>query len=118
MKLHEVVDKLGLTVKAGQAGLDREVTGGYASDLLSDVIANAREGDIWVTLQVHENVVAVSLLAKVAAVIMVGGREPAADTALKAEAEGIPMLSTEMSTFETVALLSDLGIRGGRRLGT
>jgi len=118
MKVREVVDKLGLTVKAGGEGLDREVTGGYASDLLSDVMANAREGDIWVTLQVHENVVAVALLTKIAAVIMVGDREPAANAAENADAEGIPMLSTSMTTFETVALLHDMGIRGGRRVGT
>jgi len=118
MKVREVVDKLGLTVKAGGEGLDREVTGGYASDLLSDVMANAREGDIWVTLQVHENVVAVALLTKIAAVILVGDREPSADTTEKADTEGIPILSTGMTAFETVAILNDLGIRGGRRVGT
>lgn len=118
MKVREVVDKLGLTVKAGGEGLNREVTGGYASDLLSDVMANAREGDIWVTLQVHENVVAVATLTKIAAVILVGDRGPAEDAAEQADAEGIPMLSTDMTAFETVAQLHDLGIIGGRRVGT
>jgi len=110
MKVREVVDKLGLTVHAGEAGLDREVAGGYASDLLSDVMANANSGDIWVTLQVHQNVAAVALLTKVAAVVLVGGREPAPETAEKADASGIPILSTTRRTFETVALLSGLGI--------
>ena len=117
MKVSEIVDRLGLTVKAGSSGLDREVTGGYASDLLSDVIANARDGDIWVTLQVHQNVVAVAMLTRIAAVILVGSREPAEDAAESADAEGIPVLSTGMTAFETVALLHDIGIEGGRRVG-
>ena len=117
MRVREVVEKLDMEVKAGEAGLDREVTGGYASDLLSDVMANAREGDIWVTLQVHENVVAVALLTKVSGVILVGGRDPASSTAENADSEGIPILSTGMSTFETVASLHDLGVSGGRQAG-
>jgi predicted transcriptional regulator len=118
MKVSEIVDKLGLTVKAGSAGLDREVTGGYVSDLLSDVMANARDGDVWVTLQVHQNIVAVSTLTGIAGVILVGSRDPAEDAAESADAEGIPVLSTERTAFETVALLHDIGIEGGRRVGS
>jgi hypothetical protein len=58
MKLVNVVDELSLTVKTAQGGLDREVQGGYASDLLSDVMANSHEGDIWVTIQGHPNIAA------------------------------------------------------------
>lgn len=115
MNISEVAEKLDLSVKAGAGSLDQEVTGGYVSDLLSDVMANAREGDIWVTLQVHENVVAVAVLTKVAAVIIIGGREPAEEASEKADAEGIPMLSTDMTAFETVARLHEMGIKGGRR---
>ena len=42
MLVKEVAEKLGLKILA--AGNDQEVTGGYVSDLLSDVIANAEEG--------------------------------------------------------------------------
>jgi len=70
-----------------------------------------------VTLQVHENVVAVALLAKISAIIMVADRVPADDTVQQADKEGVPMLSTEKSSFETVALLSAMGIEGGRRSG-
>ncbi len=62
MKLKEIIDRLELKVAAAGENLDREVAGGYASDLLSDVMANSREGDIWVTLQAHPNIIAVASL--------------------------------------------------------
>ena len=68
MKLEEVVNQTGMKVESAQEKLDREVSGGYASDLLSDVMANSREGDVWVTLQVHPNIIAVATLKDLAAV--------------------------------------------------
>jgi len=64
---------LGCTVEAGSGGLDNDVKCGYASDLLSDVMAHAGEGDIWVTVQAHQNIVAVATLAELSAVIVAGG---------------------------------------------
>jgi len=58
MTLNEVVNSLGLTVCCGGDKLQHEVAGGYASDLLSDVIANSKPGSVWVTMQVHVNIVA------------------------------------------------------------
>lgn len=60
MKLKEVVEKLNLEVKTGLDRLDNEVTGGYAGDLLSDILANGKEGNLWITLQIHQNIVAVA----------------------------------------------------------
>lgn len=117
MNVNEVVEKLGLKVEAGRNGLDREVTGGYTSDLLSDVMANAREGNIWVTLQIHENIIAVAILAKIAAVIITGSREPAAGVTQQADTEGLPILSTEKSTFETVVTLGGIGVDSGQFSG-
>jgi predicted transcriptional regulator len=113
--VRDVVDQLGLKVRAGGGRLDREITGGYASDLLSDVMAHAREGDVWVTLQIHQNVVAVAVLTKAAAVITVGGREPAEDTVQSAEEKGIPLLTTELTAFEVVSRLHDAGVDRGQQ---
>ena len=59
MKLHEIVKELGLEIKSKVSNLDKEVSGGYASDLLSDIIANAKKDDIWITLQMHKNIIEV-----------------------------------------------------------
>jgi predicted transcriptional regulator len=114
MTLEEVVKALKLQVRAGASELDREVVGGYASDLLSDVIAGAREGDLWITLQLHQNIVAVAFLNNLAGIVVVGGREPDPDTLEKAEDQGIPLLVTSMRAYEVAGRLYEMGIR---RLG-
>ena len=60
MNLAEIARKLQFDVMSGEESLTCEIRGGYASDLISDVIANAQEGDLWVTLQTHQNTVAVA----------------------------------------------------------
>jgi predicted transcriptional regulator len=110
MKLAKIVEELALTVEAAQGRLDREVKGGYVSDLLSDVMANSREGDVWVTIQGHPNIVAVATLRDLAGVILANGRKPDTETVQRADEEKIPLLCTSLPTFEVVGRLSRLGI--------
>ncbi len=105
MKVSELVKKLDLTVYSGEKGLDREITGGYVSDLLSDVMGNAREGEIWITLQVHQNVMAIASLKDLAAVILVNSLEPQENTVRHSNEEDIPLLGTNLSTFEIAGKL-------------
>ncbi len=114
MTVSEVVERAGLAVKTAADHLNADVTGGYAGDLLSGVMANANEGDVWVTWHVHPNIVAVALVAKLAAIILVGGREPEEDTARKAEEEGFPILVTELPAFEVIGRLHEMGVSGLR----
>ena len=112
MKVREIVTYLKLDVKAGADGLDNEITGGYASDLLSDVIANSQEGNLWVTLQIHKNVLAVASLKELAGIILVNGREPDKETLQKAVEEKIPVLTSNLPAFEVIGRLYALGITG------
>ena len=65
MKLVSVVKELGLKTHCG-ANLSDEVVGGYVGDLLSDVMAGATEGQIWITRQIHPNIIAVAALKELA----------------------------------------------------
>ncbi len=112
MKLADLIHGLDLKVRSARAGLDRKVAGGYASDLLSDVLAHAAEGDLWITLQTHVNVVAVASMKGLCGVVVVNGREPAEDTTEKAEAEGVPILVSHLPAFELAGRLYGLGLRG------
>lgn len=112
MKLSELVEKLGLQVKTAKDGLDGEVTGGYVSDLLSDVLANSRQGNVWVTLQIHQNIVAVASMKEIAGIILVNGRQPEQETIEKAETEDIPIMVTDLPAFELVGRLYGLGVTG------
>ncbi|MBR8534141.1 serine kinase [Carboxylicivirga sediminis] len=100
MKVADIIEKLDLKVIGGEEGLQNEITGGYTSDLLSDVMGNVDEGDVWITLQTHRNVMAVASLKEVAAVIIVKGLEADENTINQSNDEGIPLLSSEMETFE------------------
>jgi hypothetical protein len=112
MKLEEIVRELGMEVKSGAQNLPREVAGGYASDLLSDVMAHAAKDYLWVTLQVHQNIVAVAVLKELAGIILVNNREPDLQTLARAEEEGIAVLLTDLPAFEIVGRLYQLGLRG------
>jgi len=105
MTVAEVVKELNLNVLSGAQGLHKSVTGGYVSDLLSDVMGSANEGYIWVTLQTHKNVMAIASLKDLSAVILVKGLQPDADTIIHSEAEGIPVLGTSEKTFEITGKL-------------
>ena len=112
MNLSDVVQRMNLKVYAGRAELQQTISGGYASDLLSDVMAHGRKDQLWVTLQVHPNIVAVAVLKDLAAIVLVNGREPAADTIEQAEQKKIPILGTPLSTFDFAGKLYGLGIKG------
>jgi predicted transcriptional regulator len=112
MILQEIVEKLQLKVCTSDGRLDQVVTGGYASDLLSNVMGKAPDKAVWVTLQTHANIVAVALLVGIAGIIIAGGQQPAPETLAKAEQEGIPIFATSLPTFEVVGRLYQLGIQG------
>ncbi len=111
MTLGDIVEALALEVRAGSDQMDRVVEGGYVSDLLSDVIAGAKEGDLWVTLQLHQNVVAVAFLNNLAGIVIVGGREPEPETLEKAEEQGVPVMVSGLPAYEVVGRLYQMGIR-------
>ena len=112
MTVREIAEKLNLKVFSGASGLDREVTVGYVSDLLSDVMGFAKDGSVWVTLQTHKNVMAIATLKELAAVIIVKGFEPEEDAREVSEEEGIPILGSGEQTFELAGRIYNLLNRG------
>ena len=108
MKVQELVDKLGLKVLSGNNGLDREIDGCYISDLLSDVMGNAMEGNIWITLQTHKNVMAVASLKELACIILVKNLVPNDETIEQSNDEDLPILQTSLPTYEIAGLVYNL----------
>lgn len=102
-----------LNLEIIQAGdLDREITTAYVSDLLSDVMAHASPGSLWLTLQTHANVAAVAAL-KGLVVLLVNGRKAGADMLERAREHNITVLGTSLPAFEAAGRLYLMGIRGG-----
>jgi hypothetical protein len=112
MKVNDIVQLAEFEVKAAADHLDTEVTGGYSGDLLSAVMANAKQGNVWVTWHVHPNIVAAALVVKLAAIILVSGRQPEEETVQKAQQEGMPILVSSLPAFEIIGRLHSMGILG------
>ena len=108
MKVHDIVKELNLTVFEGEEYFNREISGGYVSDLLSDVMGKATEGQVWITLQTHKNVMAIASLKDLAAIILVQGYTPDADMAAQAKEEQIPVLGTNLPAFEIAGKLYNM----------
>jgi hypothetical protein len=112
MTLSDLARRLDLKVYAGETALERPVGGGYAGDLLSDVMAHGGRDDLWITIQVHPNIVAVAVLKELSGIVLANGREPAAETLEQAGKERVAVLGTRMSAFEFAGRLYELGIKG------
>ena len=112
MNIIQLVERLSGRQVVEGANESAEVSGGYSSDLLSDVMANAQEGDVWITLQKHVNTVAVAQLKNLAGIVLVNGRYPDEDTLSKARAEKVPIVVTPMEAFDAAGVLHACGIRG------
>lgn len=108
MQVKDIISILGLKIFGGGQGLNREITGGYTSDLLSDVMGHAENGVAWITLQTHKNVIAIASLKELAAVILIKGNVPDADMLAQAEEEGIPVLGSDGQSFELSGKLYNL----------
>ncbi len=108
MKLKEIVEKLQLKVLTDLENLGVEVTGGYTSDLLSDVIANSKNSNLWITLQTHQNIIAVAKLRDLSGIIIVNNREPDEDTLQKAKEETVPLFGSKEMAFEVSGKLYGL----------
>jgi predicted transcriptional regulator len=108
MTVNNLISTLKLSLIGGKEGIQNEITGGYTSDLLSDVMGNINDGNVWITLQTHKNVMAIASLRDVSAVILVKGLQPDADMLEKANEEGIPVLGTELETFEITGKIFEL----------
>ncbi len=107
MTAAELTELLGGTVVSGPR-LDREVTGCYVSDLLSDVLAGSEKGQFWVTQHTHPNVVAVAAVKGLSAVLVVGGKAVAEDTAGRAAVEDVNIITTGLTAFEAVGRIYTL----------
>ncbi len=111
MKLNEIIDKMELKTRTDSVLFDAEISGGYASDLLSNVMGQGEPGMIWVTMQGHQNIVAVASLIGLAAIVVAGDAPIEEDTLKKAVQNDVVVLSTEMSAYDTIGKMYELGIR-------
>lgn len=86
----------------------REISGGYAGDLLSWVMGRAQADEVWVTIMSNNNIVAVASLTDVACILLAEGVQPDAGVAETASARGVNILGSPLSTYELCTRLGGL----------
>jgi hypothetical protein len=114
MNLKEIIDSLELTVLTEEKDFSLVVPeSGYTSDLLSCVMAGAKQRSLWITLQAHANVVAIAALLDLSAILITENARPDQATIEKANQQGIILLSTPQASFAAVGKLWEMGLRSG-----
>jgi len=100
MKISDILMWENTSLVAGKKGIENIISGGYTSDLLSDVMGHAEDGMAWMTIQTHKNVLAIASLKDLACVVIVNNNQPSPDLIQAANDEGIPVILTSLSAFE------------------
>ncbi|MCA1917795.1 MAG: hypothetical protein LDL38_00195 [Flavobacterium piscis] len=113
MKLSEIIKKCDLKVETeadNKVFTEKTVSGVYTGDLLSDVIANAKKDNLWITIQTHLNIIAVATLKELSAIVIVMNKPISEEVKNKANEENVILLSTEKNSYEISGKLYELGI--------
>ena len=103
--LKALIDELQFECLAGEKQLDTIPVSAYVSDLLSDVMGNAVENMIWITSQIHNNIIAVASLKELSAIVVVNERPVGKELIELAEEEGIVLIASNLPAFETIGRL-------------
>jgi len=111
MTTQELIESLNL--KSLSRFEPREVKGVFVSDMLSDVMAGAKSGDAWVTIQTHKSIVPAANLVDVAAIIISSGKEVPQETVDLATKYNIAILASDLPVFELVGKLHGLNLMSG-----
>jgi hypothetical protein len=111
MNLQEIIEKLDLKLLTTPKDFSQvRPSGGYASDLLSCVMAGAKPGNLWITLQAHTNIVAVASLTDCAAIIITEAAAPEAEVIEKANSQAVTLLSSPLGNYQVAGQLWELGL--------
>lgn len=108
MKISELADILQFKILTDKKDLEKDVTGVYISDLLSWVMSHANKGDVWITVHIHLNIVAVALLVEMACILVPEGIQVEETTIKKANEEGIVILSSDKTAYQIAVEISRL----------
>lgn len=110
MQVKDLVEKSNFKLVTNDHMISRDVKGLYCCDLLSWVMSRAKDGDAWITVQTHINVVAVASLLELSCIIIPESIPIDIETVDKANEENIIILSTDLNSYEIFLKMHELGL--------
>jgi len=105
MNVSELAEKLEARLLTGETGSSAQVRDIYCCDLLSWVMSHAAKGAAWITVHTHLNIVAVASLSELSCIIVPEGIEVEEATVRRAAQEGVPVISTKLSTYKICCIV-------------
>lgn len=108
MKIEELPSKIDLKILNSMT--DVEITGVIVTDIVSDVVTNAKKGNLLITAQVHNTLISAAKLVDAAAIIFTIGREPQPDVVNLADKAGITLFSSAYNAYELAIKINKLGL--------
>ncbi|MBN1354904.1 hypothetical protein JXA40_01405 [bacterium] len=115
MLIREIIELLEAEILVNQAAADREIQFVHASDLISEVLASCSRGALWLTGLLDHQIINTAELFDLSGVIFVGNRRPDERILEAAREEGIPVMITRLTMFETCGLLYSKGLLAAKR---
>lgn len=112
MTVEDIRRVLGAELICGEALLQTEVGNAFASDMMSDVLAFAKDHSILLSGLVNPQVIRTAEMMDMTCIVFVRGKEPSADMAELAKERNMVLLRTPLRMFEACGLLYREGIRG------
>ena len=110
MKVKDILNLQEFVLISNESGLNNEIKGLFASDLLSHVMGNASESNALITVLNNINVLGVASLLDLSCVIFSHGTKVNDEIIDKANELSIPLIKTKLNTVSSILTLDKLGI--------
>jgi serine kinase of HPr protein (carbohydrate metabolism regulator) len=108
MKIEQLISALDLKLENEVADLNRDIDGAIVGDLLSHIMGKSTEGQVWITIQTHKNVLAIASLNDLSCVIVSDGQKPDQGMMAAANDEELAVFTTDKSAFDISGELYNL----------
>ena len=112
MTLGKIKEILDAEVLVGNEYMDIDVRDAFAADLLSDVLAFAKEGTLLITGITNPQVIRTAEMLEFIGILFVSGKKPDEEAVNLARIKKVPLLSTRYIMFETCGRLFKNGLVG------
>ncbi len=107
MRVIEILEKIKGTIKTNKS-FDKKFEGIYAGDLLSHVMAHAKENNMFLTIMANINAIAVASLLDMPVVVFAEGVNPTDEMIQKADDEDIMVICTTLNVVEVIRKIYEI----------
>ena len=112
MKISALKECLNAEVLCCNEELDREVRSAFGCDMMSDVLAFAKDQAVLLTGLVNPQVVRTAEMMDMVCIVFVRSKRPTDAIVKLAESAGIVVMATDMRMYESCGRLYASGLQG------